>query len=74
MEEVDYKDIGKQIFDAYFDTYDNTENLDTAKENANGILGDFQYEELKPNEVKIIIQTISERLKNCEKDIGYELS
>ena len=73
-EDTNYDEIGDEMFQAYFDTYDNTEDHATAQENANGILGDLWYEELEPNNIKIVINKIGNRLKNCQNDIGYEIS
>lgn len=73
-EDINYNKIGDEMFQTYFDTYYNTDNHTTAQENANGILGDLWYEELEPNNIKIVINKIGNRLKNCENDMGYEIS
>ena len=66
-EDTNYNEIGDEMFQTYFDTYDNTEDHETAQENANGILGDLWYEELEPNNLSNILQEFDISESNSTK-------
>ena len=82
---VDWKQIGDRAYNWYFRTYDDEIDHDSAQESAvdeitigmedAGI--DFVeawYLDMPKEHIKQVIQTIGERMRDCEKELGRPIS